>query len=94
MELCQACYDAGEVLVCSIPLADVVLVPRIPSAAARDSLYFIAYATNIKAVELCEKLRSDRRVAVVLDIDNTLVDATAVSISAKDWYVALEDFCC
>jgi hypothetical protein len=85
LELCRACYEADDVLVCSIPAADVVLVPRIPAAAQRDSLYFIAYATNVRAVELCERLRSERRVAVVLDIDNTLVDATPLALGDKDW---------
>lgn len=72
-------------LVCSIPAADVVLVPRLPSAAQRDNLYFIAYATNVHAVELCEQLRSAKQAAVVLDIDNTLIDATSVSIPQADW---------
>ena len=63
----------------------MVLVPRLPSVAEVDNLYFLAYATNIKAVELCESLRSLRQVAVVLDIDNTLIDATPVSISDDNW---------
>ncbi len=54
----------------------MVLVPRVPSAAEQDGLYFIAYATNIRAVKLCESLRSLKKVAIVLDIDNTLIDAT------------------
>ncbi len=86
LDLCTQCHLSGEVLVCSIPAADVVLVPRQPSAAAVDGLYFIAYATNVRAVTLCESLRSKRQVAVVLDIDNTLIDATPVgAISEEDW---------
>lgn len=76
LELCKSCYASKEVLTCRIPAADVVLVPRLPDAAQRDGLYFIAYATNIPAVETCELLRVRKQVAVVLDIDNTLVDAT------------------
>lgn len=76
LDLCKSCYAAKEVLTCRIPAADVVLVPRLPEAAERDGLYFIAYATNIPAVETCELLRVQKQVAVVLDIDNTLVDAT------------------
>eukprot|EP00887_Chlorella_sp_A99_P000544 scaffold17.g544.t1 len=70
LDLCQRCHDNGEVLVCSIPAADMVLVPRQPATSARDGLYFLAFATNV---------------ALVLDLDNTLVDATACSIAAEDW---------
>lgn len=72
---------------CSIPAADVVLVPRLPSTAQRDNIYFVAYATNIRAVKMCETLRSLRQVAVVLDIDNTLIDATPASIAEGDWEI-------
>lgn len=86
LQLCRSCHEAGEVLMCRIPASDVVLVPRLPDIAERDGLYFIAYATNVKAVELCESLRTDRKVAVVLDIDNTLVDATPAEVPDKaDW---------
>jgi hypothetical protein len=57
LDLCQRCLDNGEVLTSSIPAADVVLVPRLPGTAKTDNLYFIAYATNLRAVELCERLR-------------------------------------
>ena len=70
---------------CSIPSADVVLVPRLPKAARRDGLYFVAYATNVRAVELCESLRRQRKVAVVLDMDNTLIDASAVTLPQAAW---------
>lgn len=85
LDLCQRCHDNGEVLVCSIPAADMVLVPRQPATSARDGLYFLAFATNVRAVELCEELRAKQKVALVLDLDNTLVDATACSIAAEDW---------
>ena len=55
-------------LACTLPRADMVLVPRLPATAARDGLYFLAYATNIRAVELCERLRQQKQVAVVLDL--------------------------
>ena len=55
-------------LACALPSADMVLVPRLPATAARDGLYFLAYATNIRAVELCERLRQQKQVAVVLDL--------------------------
>lgn len=58
----------GEVLACALPSADVVLVPRLPETAARDGLYFLAYATNLRAVELCERLRQESKVAFVLDL--------------------------
>ena len=70
---------------CSIPSADVVLVPRLPKTARRDGLYFVAYATNVRAVELCESLRRQRKVAVVLDMDNTLIDASAVTLPQAAW---------
>ena len=54
---------------------DIVLVPRIPTVASRDSICFLVYATNMRAVNLCESLRQEKRVAVVLDLDQTLVDA-------------------
>uniref|UniRef100_A0A1D2AEX3 FCP1 homology domain-containing protein n=1 Tax=Auxenochlorella protothecoides TaxID=3075 RepID=A0A1D2AEX3_AUXPR len=85
LELCTAAYDADEVLVCTLPVADVVLVPRVPAVAQRDGLFFVVYATNIRAVELCEALRREAKVAVVLDVDNTLIDAHAVTLSERDW---------
>ena len=87
LDLCTECHANEEVLVCRIPAADIVLVPRLPSIAERDNIYFVAYATNIQAVKLCETLRSKRQVAVVLDIDNTLIDATPASISEEDWQI-------
>ena len=68
LSLCQSCHDQGEVLACSLPSADMVLVPRLPATAAQDGLYFLAYATNLKAVELCERLRQQKQVALVLDL--------------------------
>ncbi|KAL4854482.1 UV radiation resistance associated protein [Chlorella vulgaris] len=85
MALCQQCHDNGEVLACSLPSADMVLVPRLPSTAAQDGLYFLAYATNLRAVELCERLRQQKQVALVLDLDNTLVDAVSCTIAPSDW---------
>lgn len=85
LALSTACHEAGQVLVCSIPAADVVLVPRTPTAAARDGFYFLAYATVVRAVELCEELRARGQVSVVLDVDNTLIDASAVTLAQKDW---------
>ena len=85
LRLCEVCDEHGWVLSCRMKGTDVVLVPRKPLVAAQDSLYFIAYATNILAVELCETLRSQKQVAIVFDIDNTLVDASAVTLSEQDW---------
>ena len=68
LSMCQSCHDQGEVLACSLPSADMVLVPRLPATAAQDGLYFLAYATNLKAVELCERLRQQKQVALVLDL--------------------------
>ena len=77
-EMCVLCHEEDMVLVSRTKDVDVVLVPRDPKVVVKDSLYFVAYATNIKAVELCEALRKDKQVAVVLDVDNTLVDASRV----------------
>lgn len=85
LSLCQSCHDNGEVLACSLPSADMVLVPRLPSTAAQDGLFFLAYATNLRAVELCEQLRQQKQVALVLDLDNTLVDAVSCTIAPNDW---------
>eukprot|EP00890_Picochlorum_soloecismus_P003736 jgi/Picsp_1/4363/NSC_01869-R1_rna polymerase ii c-terminal domain phosphatase-like 2 len=85
LDLCKMCHERGDALICRSRDVDVVLVPRVPEVAASDSFYFIAYATNIKAVELCESLRSCRQVAVVLDIDNTLVDAVATTLDDEEW---------
>ncbi|KDD75875.1 hypothetical protein H632_c460p2, partial [Helicosporidium sp. ATCC 50920] len=84
--LSAECHAKGEVLVCSLPAGDVVLVPRQPGTAERDGLCFVAYATNVKAVELCDSLRRGHRVAVVLDIDNTLIDAVPVTVGERDWH--------
>ena len=35
LQLCQQCHDNGEVLACTLPSADVVLVPRLPGTAAQ-----------------------------------------------------------
>lgn len=85
LSLCQQCHENDEVLACSLPSADMVLVPRLPTTAAQDGLYFLAYATNLRAVELCERLRQQKQVALVLDLDNTLVDAVSCSIAPNDW---------
>jgi hypothetical protein len=87
-EMCVRCHEEGMVLVSRTKDVDVVLVPRDPKMVVKDSLYFVVYATNIKAVELCEALRKDKQVAVVLDVDNTLVDATRVESdggSSLEW---------
>jgi hypothetical protein len=63
------------VLACSLPSADMVLVPRLPTTAALDGLYFLAYATNLRAVELCERLRQQKQVALVLDLGERLAGA-------------------
>ena len=68
LALCESCHAAGEVLACTLPSADMVLVPRLPETAVKDGLYFLAYATNLKAVELCESLRQAKQVALVLDL--------------------------
>lgn len=84
LEVCTACHDANEVLVCSTAAADLVLVPRVPQVASQDELYFVVYATNLNAVDLCERLRLANQVAVILDIDQTLVDATHVPLTEQD----------
>lgn len=98
LELCIRCHDSNQVLVCSNPAADLVLVPRDPEIASRDQLYFVVYATNVRAVQHCECLRLNNQVAVILDIDQTLVDATHVDLNESDmktleWVdVELRDF--
>lgn len=42
--------------------------PPIRPRHSQDGLYFLAYATNLRAVELCERLRQESKVAVVLDL--------------------------
>ena len=37
-------------------------------------------------VSLCERLRSEHMAAVVLDLDNTLLDAVACAVDPEDWY--------
>jgi hypothetical protein len=85
LELCTACHSHGLVLACSTPVSDLALVPRIPDVASKDQLYFVVYATNLRAVQLCERLRLANQVAVILDIDQTLVDATPVSLTESDF---------
>ncbi|GAB4823713.1 hypothetical protein N2152v2_010759 [Parachlorella kessleri] len=84
-ELAQACYDAKECLVCTTSCGDIVLVPRAPRVACEDGFAFLVFATNIKAAEVCDIIRHQQKALVVLDLDNTLVDASAVAVTQKDW---------
>lgn len=79
LSLCQQCHENDEVLACSLPSADMVLVPRLPTTAAQDGLYFLAYATNLRAVELCERLRQQKQVALVLDLGAVLAARRSAS---------------
>ena len=76
MDMLLACHQKQCCLVSKTrDNVDIVLVPRVPTVASRDSVCFLVYATNLRAVNLCESLRLEKRVAVVLDLDQTLVDA-------------------
>lgn len=76
MDMLLACHQKQCCLVSKTrDNVDIVLVPRVPTVASRDSVCFLVYATNLCAVNLCESLRLEKRVAVVLDLDQTLVDA-------------------
>ncbi len=76
MDMLLACHQKQCCLVSKTrDNVDIVLVPRVPTVASRDSVCFLVYATNLRAVNLCESLRQEKRVAVVLDLDQTLVDA-------------------
>lgn len=90
LDMCRYCHVTTSVLVSRTKDVDVVLVPRRPDVAARDSLFFLVYATNVKAVNLCELLRREKKVAVVLDVDNTLVDAEPYSVEEDDDHVWVE----
>jgi len=52
-----------------------------------DGFAFLVFATNVKAAEVCDIIRHQQKVLVVLDLDNTLVDASAVAVTQKDWCV-------
>lgn len=76
MDMLLVCHQQSLCLVSKTrDNVDIVLVPRVPTVAARDGVCWLVYATNLLAVELCEELRREKRVAVVLDLDQTLVDA-------------------
>ena len=76
MDMLLVCHQQSMCLVSKTrDNVDIVLVPRVPTVASRDSICWLVYATNLDAVELCESLRGSKRVAVVLDLDLTLVDA-------------------
>lgn len=90
LHMCRRCHEHSSVLVSRTKDVDVVLVPRRPDVAERDSLFFLAYATNVKAVNLCESLRREKKVAVVLDVDNTLVDAEPYVVDDSENYMWIE----
>jgi len=76
MDMLLVCHQQSMCLVSKTrDNVDIVLVPRVPTVASRDRICWLVYATNLDAVELCESLRGSKRVAVVLDLDLTLVDA-------------------
>lgn len=50
-----------------------------------DGFDFLVFVTNIKAADVCDLLRHQHKALVVLDLDNTLVDAMAVAVTQKDW---------
>lgn len=52
-----------------------------------DGFNFLVFATNLKAADVCDIVRHQRKAVVVLDLDNTLVDAVAVAVTQKDWCV-------
>ena len=90
LDMCRYCHETSSVLVSRTKDVDVVLVPRRPDVAERDSLFFLVYATNVKAVNLCELLRREKKVAVVLDVDNTLVDAEPYLVDDQEKYVWMD----
>ncbi len=60
-----------------------------PPVRATDGFDFLVFATNLKAADVCDVVRHQSKVVVVLDLDNTLVDAMAVAVSQKDWWVGV-----
>lgn len=94
LDMCRVCHDMSSVLVSRTQDVDVVLVPRKPDVAEKDSLSFLVYATNVKAVNLCELLRKEKQVAVVLDVDNTLVDAEPYMVDDSEEYTWIEHDVC
>lgn len=57
--------------------------PSLPGPA--DGFSFLVFVTSLRCADVCDIVRHQRKVVVVLDLDNTLVDAAAVAVTQKDW---------
>lgn len=84
-ELAESCYNNKQCLVSGSDRGDIVLIPRSQSVVEEDGFDFLVFVTNIKAADVCDLLRHQHKALVVLDLDNTLVDAMAVAVTQKDW---------
>jgi hypothetical protein len=87
-ELCLATLalnSAGTVLVLTAcPSFDLILVPR--EACFEDGVAFAAFATRTQGVDFMSSTLAARQVAVVLDLDSTLLESEQLQQEPREWY--------
>ncbi|KAI3431662.1 hypothetical protein D9Q98_004709 [Chlorella vulgaris] len=87
-ELCLATLalnSAGTVLVLTAcPSFDLILVPR--EACFEDGVAFAAFATRTQGVNFMSSTLAARQVAVVLDLDSTLLESEQLQQEPREWH--------
>ncbi|KAL4423463.1 hypothetical protein ABPG77_005415 [Micractinium sp. CCAP 211/92] len=85
VQLAQRSIRQGEVLVLSTQAEhfDLLLLPR--QAAAADGVAFAVFATQVDGVRFIAQTIAAKRVAVVLDLDSTLLESEHLPVQPPEW---------
>ncbi|PRW33197.1 Ribosome production factor 1 [Chlorella sorokiniana] len=83
IQLARDCVTLDTVLVACGSTFDLVLVPR--PAAAQDGVAFAVFATRIDGVSFIAQTMAARQVAVVLDLDATLLESEHLPVEPAGW---------
>lgn len=85
VRLAQRCFERGEVLVLNTQMQhfDLLLLPR--QAAAADGVAFAVFATRVDGVQFIAQTIAAKQVAVVLDLDSTLLESEHLTVQPPEW---------
>ncbi|PSC71393.1 Ribosome production factor 1 isoform A [Micractinium conductrix] len=82
--LARHCQENGLVLaVTNRSNFDLVLLPR--AAGLVDGIFFCGFATRVEGVAFIARTIAARQVAVVLDLDSTLLESEHLPVQPADW---------
>ncbi|KAL4440042.1 hypothetical protein ABPG75_003043 [Micractinium tetrahymenae] len=85
VRLAQRCIERREVLVLTTQMQhfDLLLLPR--QAVAEDGVAFAVFATRVDGVRFIAQTIAAKQVAVVLDLDSTLLESEHLPVQPPEW---------